>query len=314
MPPLHSPPLTCLVLGGAGFIGSHIVETLHTHGHTVRLLDMHPNPWWTPPPGTLCHWGNWNDPALLQTALAGCQVVIHLISTSLPATSNQDIPADAQANLVATLHLLEACRANGVRKVVFASSGGTVYGVPRFTPLTEDHPTQPINAYGIVKLTIEHYLRLYHHLYGLGYVVLRGANPYGARQNPRHSQGAVGVFLGRLAQGEPITIWGDGRVVRDYFHVRDMARAFVLAAESGLTTGLFNIGSGQGVSLNDLLAAMAAVTGRQPSVAYAPARAVDVPVNVLAIDQARLHLGWQPEIDLTTGLRQTWQWVLEHTP
>lgn len=301
----------CLVLGGAGFIGSHVADALQQRGHIVHILDKKPSPWWQAPAKSVCFWGDWNNPSILQSALQGCDTVIHLIGTSLPATSNQDIPADVQANLTPTLQLLEVCRINKIKRVVFASSGGTVYGLPKHIPITEDHPTQPLNSYGIVKLTIENYLRLYHHLHDLGYVILRGANPYGERQNPYQSQGAVGVFLGRLARGEPITIWGDGSVVRDYFHVRDMAHAFVLATEASLNAGLFNIGSGQGMSLTNLLTQIAIVTGRQPQVTYAPARVVDVPVNVLAVDHARTQLGWQPKIDLTTGLRQTWQWIVE---
>jgi UDP-glucose 4-epimerase len=298
-----------LVLGGAGFIGSHIVEALQAQGHVIHLLDARPSAWWTPPTNVRCWWGDWNDATLLAAAMQKVEVVIHLISTSMPASSNQNIPLDVEANLMATLRLLELSRANGIRRVVFASSGGTVYGVPQFTPITEQHPTQPLNSYGIVKLTCEHYLRLYHQLHGLEYIILRGANPYGERQNPKQAQGAIGVFLGQIARRAPITIWGDGNVIRDYFHVSDMAQAFVLAATCPLASGLFNVGSGHGVSLNELLTRIATATGQKPEVQYTAARGIDVPVNVLAIQHIQNTLGWQPRIDLDSGLRRTWDWM-----
>jgi len=299
----------CLVLGGAGFIGSHVVEGLVHRGHIVRLLDLQPNPYWTPPGQVECLWADWNDADQLDRALAHADVVIHLIGTTLPATSNRDMAADVRDNLISTLHLLRACRQQGVRKIVFSSSGGTVYGVPQRIPIPEDHPTQPLNSYGIVKLTIERYLHLFHHLHDLGYLVLRGANPYGERQNPRGSQGAVSVFLGRLARSEPIEIWGDGQVVRDYVYVGDLARAFLAAVESDLDQGTFNVGSGQGLSLLELLDKIQSVTGLAPRLVHQPGRPADVPVNILDTRRIQSQLLWRPHMTLRDGLQRTWDWI-----
>jgi len=301
--------LHCLVLGGTGFIGSHVVENLASAGHHVRLLDLHPKQFWTPPPQVECVWTDWNDSALLDQAVRGTDIVMHLIGTTLPVTSNLDIVADIESNLVASIRLLQICRQHNVQKVVFSSSGGTVYGVPQSLPIHEDHPTYPINSYGVVKLAIEKYLHVFNQLYGLGYIVLRGANPYGQRQSPLGSQGAVSVFLNRLAQSKPIEIWGDGSVVRDFVHVSDLARAFRLAAESDLNHGIFNVGSGQGISLLKLIEKIQSATGQSPTVVHLPGRSADVPINVLDIRRIQARLGWQPTIDLDAGLKQMWDWI-----
>jgi UDP-glucose 4-epimerase len=246
---------------------------------------------------------------MLERALRDIDIVIHLISTSVPATANLDILADVQNNVVATLRLLQACRQHKISKVLFASSGGTVYGIPKQLPIPEAHPTQPINAYGIAKLTIEHYLQLFYRLYGLGYIILRGANPYGERQNPLGAQGAVAVFLGQIYRNQPITLWGAGEVVRDYFYVGDMAQAFRLATESSLQQGTFNVGSGHGLSVQQLLDEISTVTGQTPNLIYQPARLADVPTNVLDIAHIQHTLGWQPVTPLAVGLARTWAWI-----
>jgi UDP-glucose 4-epimerase len=215
---------------------------------------------------------------------------------------------DAEVNVVGTLRLLESCVRHGVSKVVFASTGGTVYGVPESVPIHEDHSTNPISSYGIVKLAIEKYLGLFHHLHGLDYAALRISNPYGPYQNPLGQQGAIGVFLHHIHEGAPITIWGDGSVVRDYLYVSDVVDALESA---GGETGhrIFNIGSGAGVSLNELLHQIAEVVGEQPEVEYVSGRALDVPASVLDVSRAGEELGWRPRTDLAEGIARTWEWV-----
>jgi UDP-glucose 4-epimerase len=196
-----------------------------------------------------------------------------------------------------------------MRKVVFASSGGTVYGVPETVPISEDHPTNPISSYGIVKLAVEKYLGLFHHLYGLDYTVLRISNPYGPYQDPKGQQGAISVFLHRIYEGRPISTWGDGAVVRDYLYVSDLMDALVRVTEVESRERVLNIGSGRGTSLNELVQLMAEVVGEQPAVEYLPARALDVPVSVLDIGRARAELGWSPKTELVEGIARTWEWI-----
>lgn len=302
--------MRCLVLGGAGFIGSHVIDRLTQAGHEVRLLDRRPNPYWSPPAGVECFWADWGDPRAIDRALARVDVVVHLISTTVPATAGRDLAAELRADLEPTLGLLDAARGR-VRRVVFASSGGTVYGRAERLPIPEDHPTWPLSAHGVVKLTIEKYLHLYHHQSGLEYIILRSANPYGERQDPRRPQGAVGVFLGRLARDEAIEIAGDGSVVRDYFHVGDLAEAYRLAVETPLAAETFNVGSGQGLSLLELLEVVRRITKHTPSVVHRPARPQDVPANVLDTARLQSRLGWSPTVSLEDGLARTWAWIRE---
>ena len=193
--------------------------------------------------------------------------------------------------------------------MIFASSGGTVYGLPHTVPIDEDHPTNPITSYGVVKLAIEKYMDLFWRLHGLHYTVLRISNPYGPYQNPVGQQGAIAVFLHHLRTGQPITIWGDGRVVRDYIYVSDLVDALVLAAEVETRRKVLNVGSGHGTSLNELIALMGKETGERPEVDYLKGRALDVPANVLGISRVREELGWRPRTTLDEGIARTWNWT-----
>lgn len=293
-------------------MGSHIVDAFLERGHKIRVFDR--------PKVDLDNLSrclgqielvrgdflNEND---LSLALSDIDAVVHLVGTTLPKSSNDAPVYDVESNVVGSLKLLELSRKHGVRKTVFASSGGTVYGPSAACPISETQPTDPICSYGITKLTIEKYLQLFHHLYNLDYVVLRIANPFGERQDPRNSQGAVTVFLWKLLQGEPITIWGDGTVARDYFYIGDLVSAFVAAIETETPSRLYNIGSGVPHTLNQLLHVMQAVTRRIPVVHYMPARKLDVPINFLDVARARRELLWQPRISLQEGITRTWRWL-----
>ena len=299
---------SCLVLGGAGFIGSHLAEALLQAGHRVRIFDR---PHLDRLPAFLqrrefeVFTGDFLNPRALSPALAGSEIVFHLVSTTLPKSSNDNPVYDVEANVLGTLRLLELCREQGVRKVVFTSSGGTVYGVPRSVPIDESHPTDPICSYGIHKLMIEKYLQLNHRLHGLEYCVVRPSNLYGPRQRLDVAQGAVAVFLDRALHGKPIQVWGDGSVVRDYLYVGDAAEALLKAAAFEGEPRLFNIGSGVGTSLAQLIKEIEALLGHALPVEYAAARPLDVPANVLDASLARRHLGWAPRTSLAEGLRRT---------
>ena len=298
-----------LVLGGNGFIGAHLVDGLLEGSWPVRIYDRSPNRFRATPGGAEYVEGELGNHGLIRAAVEGMDVVFHFVSTTIPKTSNDDPIYDVRSNLVDTLQLLESCVEAGVRKVVFASSGGTVYGRPRKVPITEYHPTDPITSYGIVKLAVEKYLGLFEHLHGLDYAALRISNPYGLYQDPDGQQGAVPVFLNRLRTGRPVIIWGDGSVVRDYLYVSDLVEALKLAAETETEPKVFNVGSGQGASLNQLLAIMSEVTGERPEVEYVSGRALDVPANVLDVARVREELGWSATTDLAEGIERTWDWV-----
>ncbi len=222
-----------LVLGGNGFIGTHLVDGLLEEGWPVRIYDRSPNRFRATPGGAEYVEGELGNHGLIRAAVEGMEVVFHFVSTTIPKTSNDDPIYDVRSNLVDTLQLLESCVEAGVRKVVFASSGGTVYGRPQGGSIAEDHPANPITSYGVIKLAVEKYLGLFDHLHGLDYTALRISNPYGPYQDPGGQQGAVPVFLNRLRTGRPVTIWGDGSVVRDYLYVSDLVDALLLAAGTG---------------------------------------------------------------------------------
>jgi UDP-glucose 4-epimerase len=301
-----------LVLGGAGFIGSHLAEALAEEGHRVKLFDrphLDRLPLLARQHGFEVFTGDFLNPQALAPALRGSEVVFHLVSTTLPKTSNDNPLYDVESNVLGSLRLLALCREHGVRKLVFVSSGGTVYGLPRKVPVDEGHPTEPICSYGIHKLAVEKYLHLAHRLHGLDYCILRPANLYGPRQRLDIAQGAVAVFLDRALRDQPIQIWGDGSVVRDYVYVGDAVDAILKAARFQGEPRIFNIGSGVGASLNQLVAEIGKLLGRPVRVEHTEARALDVPVSVLDCTLARRHLGWSARTSLGEGLRRTCEWL-----
>jgi len=220
----------CLVLGAGGFLGGNLCHALLDRGALVSGFGRSPPPQALRHPDIAYAVGDMAHPDTLLEAVKGQEIVFHLASSSLPESSNRDPAADLAAGLAANLRLLQICRASGTRKVIFASSGGTVYGMTKSVPIPEDAPTNPISAYGITKLATEKYLRLFHYLHGLDFHALRISNPYGPGQSPFRRQGLVAILLERLLTGKPIEIWGDGEVVRDFVHVNDVVEAFLTAA------------------------------------------------------------------------------------
>lgn len=301
-----------LVLGGNGFIGSHLVDSLLAVGARVRVFDRAPERYRPLLHGVEFMQGDWGDTAALAEALADVDTVFHLISTTVPGTSNLDPVGDIQSNLVHTVRLLELMRAAGVRRLVYLSSGGTVYGIPERDPVPEEHPLRPISSYGIVKVAIENYLLMEERLHGLQPAILRASNPYGPRQGHGGVQGVIGTFLWKIAHDEPIQLWGDGSIVRDFIHVRDLARLCVMVAQGGVT-GCYNAGSGQGHSIAEIIETIDSVLGRRIEPIRKPGRGFDVPRVVLDISAVQQATGWKPEIGLADGVSETWEWVREQT-
>lgn len=298
-------------------MGSHLAEALLAAGYRVRLFDrQHVDT------ANVAHllsevelWeGDFTNVAEVGAAVQGVTSIFHLISTTLPSTSNDNPAFDLESNVVSTLHLLDAAVQAGVRKIVFSSSGGTIYGVPSEVPIPESAPTNPFSSYGISKLMIEKYLALYRHLHGLDFCCLRIANPYGERQNPNAAQGAVTVFLARAWRREPIVIWGDGSVTRDYLYVGDVIDAFVKALHSPSSERIFNVGSGRGISLRELLRLVQAVTEVDLDVRYTAPRKVDVPVSILDTRLISRELNWTPRVSLEEGMAMTWEWIRKYAP
>lgn len=297
-----------LLVGGNGFIGSHVKDVLLQRGHSVRVLDPLPEKYRPPLPDVDHRSGSSADPSALAEAMAGVDAVVYLASSTVPSTSNADAPWDVSSNLVPLVATLDAMVRADVGRMVYFSSGGTAYGVTGDQPVSEDQPLDPICSYGIVKVASEKYLGMYKHLHGLRPLILRPANPLGPRQSHDGVQGFVGTALLRLLRNEDVEIWGDGSVVRDYLYVTDLATATVLAAETE-ACGAVNIGSGEGRSLLQVLDTVSSVTGVVPQVRFLPARAFDVPSLVLAVDRAREVLGWIPTTPFREGVAAHWEWL-----
>lgn len=301
-----------VIFGGGGFIGSTIADRLLSDGHELRIFERpRVEPYRAFQPDERVEWiaGDLQSTHDVTEVITGADVVLHLVSTTLPKNSNDDPIYDVQTNLVATLQMLNAMVSLKIPKIVFISSGGTVYGTPRYLPVDEKHPTDPLVSYGITKLAIEKYLYMYERMHGIKTVTLRVANPYGERQRIETAQGAVGVFLHHAIKGVPIDIWGDGSVTRDYIHVSDVAEAFVRAVDYSGPQSVFNISSGTGTSLNELIGMMEGTLGKPIKRHYLPGRPFDVPVSVLSNELARQELGWAPVIGMREGLARTAQWM-----
>jgi UDP-glucose 4-epimerase len=300
-----------LVTGGNGFIGAHLVDALLGAGYKVRVLDLFGRRFGSMPQDVEWVRSDINTEYTIREAITGIDIVFHLAWTSIHETATREPLMDITSNLEPSVRLVDECHHAGVQRVVFLSSAGTVYGSAQYSPVDEAHPTNPISAYGITKLATEKYLHLYHHLYGLDYVVLRPSVPYGPGQDPRKRQGAISVFLYRLSRGRPIEIWGDGSIVRDYFYVDDLITAILSAASSDTAhERVFNIGGGRGYSLNELVQVIEQVTGRRAVVEYQAGRRFDVPAMVLDTSRAGTCLKWAPRVDLLEGVARTWKWVL----
>ena len=295
-----------LIIGGNGFIGSHLVEELRKDGE-IRVLSSgtaRTDIDWT---GVEYRQGSYAAAQTLLDCLDGIDVVYHLASTTVPATSNLDPLGDIAGNLTATIGLLEGMRARNVRRIVYLSSGGTVYGSPKHVPMDESHPTDPISSYGIVKLAIEKYLLMYSTLYGLSPLIIRPSNPYGPRQDGAGIQGVVAAFLKQLTRREPIRVMGDGSVIRDYIYISDLVRLCAIAGP-GEVEGVFNAGSGLGSSINDIVRLVTETAGYSVPIHHVDARGFDVKKVVLAIDRAKSAFDWAPRVDLRDGVRRTWEW------
>ena len=303
--------MKALVLGGSGFIGSHLVDRLLAAGHDVRVMDRRHELYRTPLPDVDYHIGDFGNRAQLCATLDDRDVVFHLVSTTVPHTSNDDPAFDVMSNVVETLYLLEQCVRTSVRKVVFASSGGAVYGTPASLPVSEDAPANPQSSYGIGKLTIEKYLALYHRLHGLDYAIVRPSNPYGPRQNHLGDQGVVAVFMGRIAAGQPIEVWGDGESVKDYVFIGDLVDGIYRAATLNTRSKVFNLGSGIGLSVNELVRLIGEVVGREVTVLRSSEDIFDVSRIYLDTTRAKRELDWQPTTPMQAGLEQTWEFITQ---
>lgn len=296
-------PQHYLITGASGFLGHGLVAGLLERGHRVTALDIRP-PKQEHDNLTFVE-GSFTSLDVLMRIFGGVDCLIHLAASKFPKAAQQDPKADINENILGSFQLFEQAKEAGVRKILFSSSGGAIYGNEATVPISEDAQTNPIGAYGISKLAVEKYLRFFNAQFGIQTVSLRAANPYGPGQNIQNAQGALTTFCHKVIHGEPIEIWGDGKVERDYIYISDLTAALVMAAEQDVDVPVLNIGSGQGTSLNKLLEHIQTHFDAPLDVRYTPARSFDVQQNYLNIDRAKAALGWEPHVSLEDGIRLT---------
>lgn len=300
-----------LVLGGAGFIGSNLVRALVKDGkrpviftrptYAVSMLsDILDN--------IDIIYGDFMDDVAIRKALNGVDTVYHLISTTFPNTTIESSVYDIFSNLIPTIRLVELCSENKVKRIIYASSGGTVYGEPEYLPIDEKHPLIPKSIYGQSKMTIENYLGFYARSMDIIINVLRISNPYGPGQNPFGAQGLVAVTLGKALHNRKITIYGDGNIVRDYVYIDDVIRAMTMAAKVDRSM-LVNISSAKGYSILDIVNKIEQVTKIKLVKEFIPYRVGDVKTSILSNGLAKEIFNWSPAIDLDEGIQKTWEWI-----
>jgi len=303
-----------LVTGGAGFIGSHVVDTYVAAGHEVIVVDdLSTGRRENLNPKARFHRLDITDPAVVELIRDARPAVLNLHAAQMDVRRSVADPLfDARVNILGTINLLEAARKANVRRVLFVSSGGAVYGEQEAFPAPESHPTNPVSPYGVSKRAGELYAFFYQAEYQLPFVALRYANVYGPRQDPHGEAGVVAIFTGRMLRAEPVTVNGDGKQTRDYVYVGDVARANLLALES-TATGPFNIGTGIETDVNTLARLLLEATGGRSEVRHGPTKAGEQRRSVIDSRRAAEVLGWRPEVSLADGLRRTVEWFRSRT-
>jgi len=295
-----------LVTGGAGFIGSHIAELLLDRGHEVAVVDdLSSGKRENVPKGAELY---------VQDVRSGCAEVLgefqpealsHQAAQMDVRRSVREPDFDADVNILGTIRLLQSCVKQGVKRVDFASTGGAIYGEQEEYPAPEEHPEYPLSPYGVSKLAAERYLHFYCDQYGISYTAMRYANVYGPRQDPHGEAGVVAIFSGNLAAYRRSTINASGEQTRDYVYVGDVAQANVLALENGASNGAYNIGTGIETSVNELYERMCRLSGRDLPPKHGPQKPGEQARSSVDPSKAARLLGWQPEVELDKGLKET---------
>ncbi len=308
--------MNLLILGAAGFIGTNLaIQLAGNIEDKITLVDKNEDYFFN------IEKFNFSNVEIKESTLdenmdfsilEDHDIIYHLVSTNVPTTSNQHISQDIQANVLFSSNLFDACVKYGVKKVVFISSGGTVYGKESSCPLSENTPTNPISSYGVQKITIEKLLYLYNYMYGLDYRIIRLANPYGPYQRPDGVLGAVTTFTYKALKGEEINVYGDGFVIRDFIYIQDAINAIIKVVNGESEHHVFNLGCGYGTSIKKLLETIEDTLDIKVNVIYKEGRKVDVPVNYLDISRFEKYYGELNPVSLTEGIKRTAEFMREH--
>lgn len=296
-----------LVTGGAGFIGSHVVDTYVDQGHQVVVVDdLSTGRRSNINPAAAFYQIDIRSPQLVEVfEKEKPEIINHHAAQMDVRRSVVDPLFDADVNILGSINLLDLAREHGVQRFIYISTGGAVYGEPEYLPCDEDHPVRPICPYGASKHSVEHYLYMYQQIYGLEYCVLRYPNVYGPRQDPHGEAGVVAIFTGQMLAGEQVVINGDGKQERDFVYVNDCALANVLALTTRHVNTIYNLGSGEGTSVNEIFETLVQVTGYRRSAVHGPPKLGETRRIYLDARKARKDLAWIPLVSLKEGLEKT---------
>ena len=299
-----------LLIGGNGFIGSHLQDCLLKEEYNVRVFDRSRELFRKPLKHVDYFNGDISDICLLEKAIAGCDLVIYLAHSPAPRNDIDFFYDEASNNLEDFTKFLRVVSKSSVEKIVYFSSGGTVYGQPQEIPTPEDHQLKPISSYGAVKVAMEIYLNMYCHHHDKEYLVVRPANPYGPRQNYRGSQGVISIFMHHILNNKPLNIWGSGEIRKDYIYVEDLARATVSLMQSGVKNQVFNLGSGVGISLLEIVSLIEKVTGKLAILKKEKSLNTDIRHFILDCTKFHSFVGEKPATTgLTDGVKATYRWL-----
>lgn len=304
-----------LVTGGAGFVGSHIADTLIEKGHEVLIIDnlstgqeenVNKNARFIK--------ADINDFETVENIFSKekPEIVYHLAAQIDVRKSVEDPISDARTNILGSLNLVKLSHKYGIKKFIFSSTGGAIYGDTKDRPTKEDHPEFPLSPYGIAKLATDKFLNFYHEVYGLKFVSLRYANVYGPRQNPHGEAGVVAIFLNKMVKGENPIINGDGTQTRDYVFVGDVVRANLMTLENMEITGIFNVGTSKEISVKELFSEINSHFDGIFEENYSPAKLGEQKTSCLSFEKIKKVMGWSPEVDFKDGIRKTHQWFKEN--
>jgi UDP-glucose 4-epimerase len=310
--PKIMPPARVTVMGGLGFMGSHICRALLANGHPIRVFsklyssrDL---------VGDIADRLEIIEADIMQPrevldAIGDSELLVDLVHTTRPGSSMRDPVYDASSNILGHVQWLQHLAETKLRRILFVSSGGTVYGAPQRQPVAEDHPTNPISAYGISKLAIEKYLAMYARQAGVSYTIMRPGNVYGPGVRLNVGQGVIGALAQRALRGEPLEVWGSGNARRDYLYIDDFVSAFLALLRYEGAHSIFNVSSGSDCSVTEIIAMLASILKVNPIVVHTDARGFDVPVNVLDSSLLTNETGWKPATDLETGITKLVDWL-----
>lgn len=298
-----------LLVGGGGFLGLALARVLVAAGREVHVVSRNVSP--GKRDGVMFHRGGQDDAAVIVPLLQGCASVVHLASTTTPGSSARHPAVDVLENLLPAARFLEIIAGCPPERLVFVSSGGAIYGNPDRLPADESQLPSPLSNHAAGKLALESFFTSFAHAHRTSFAILRPSNLYGPGQPLRHGFGLVRTLLERVRRTEPVEVWGDGHAVRDYLYIEDAADACVRLLDVPDAKGVFNAGSGSGVSILELVRLVERVTARHVEVTFRPARGTDVRAIVLDATRLREATGWAPRVDLERGLHRTWQWLSE---